>query len=136
MGAVVDLHLHTTVSDGRLTPTELIQLVARQGLKVVSVSDHDITDGLAEAYQALKEFPDMRLIPGLELSTDIPGDEIHMLGYFIQYEDDEFQGILSRFREGRLERGQAMVLKLAEYGLHIEWERVREISGVIFSRGA
>jgi len=106
MGTVVDLHLHTTVSDGRLTPTEVIQLVARQGLKVVSVSDHDNTDGLAEAYQAIKEFPDMRLIPGLELSTDIPGDEIHMLGYFIQYEDDEFQGILSRFREGRLERGQ------------------------------
>ena len=129
MGVVVDLHLHTTVSDGRLTPTELIQLVARQGLKVVSVSDHDITDGLVEAYQAIKEFPDMRLIPGLELSTDIPGDEIHMLGYFFQYEDDEFQGILSRFREGRLERGQAMVLKLAEYGLHIEWERVKEIAG-------
>ena len=129
MGTVVDLHLHTTVSDGRLTPTEVIQLVARQGLKVVSVSDHDITDGLAEAYQAIKEFPDMRLIPGLELSTDIPGDEIHMLGYFIQYEDDEFQDILSRFREGRLERGQAMVQKLAEYGLHIEWERVREIAG-------
>ena len=129
MGAIVDLHLHTTVSDGRLTPTELIQLVARQGLKVVSVSDHDNTGGLAEAYQAVKEFPDMRLIPGLELSTDIPGDEIHMLGYFIQYEDDEFQNVLTRFREGRLERGQAMVEKLAEYGLHIEWERVREIAG-------
>jgi len=129
MGAVVDLHLHTTASDGRLTPTELINLVARQGLKVVSVSDHDNTDGLAEAYQAAREFPDLRLIPGLELSTDIPGDEIHMLGYFIRYEDDQFQGVLRRFREGRLERGKAMVEKLAEYGLHIEWERVREIAG-------
>jgi len=129
MGAIVDLHLHTTVSDGRLTPTELIQLVARQGLKVVSVSDHDTTDGLAEAYRAIEEFPDMRLIPGLELSTDIPGDEIHMLGYFVQYEDKEFQSVLGRFREGRLERGQAMVDKLAEYGLHVDWERVKEIAG-------
>ena len=129
MGAVVDLHLHTTVSDGRLTPTELIKLVAGKGLKVISISDHDITDGLAEAYQAAKEFPDMRIIPGIELSTDIPGDEIHMLGYFISYEDDAFQTILSRFREGRLERGLAMVEKLAEHGLHVEWERVKEIAG-------
>jgi hypothetical protein len=112
-----------------LTPTELIRLVARQGLKVVSVSDHDTTDGLAEAFRAIKEFPDMRLIPGLELSTDIPSDEIHMLGYFVGYEDAEFQLVLSRFREGRLERGQAMVEKLAEYGMYVEWERVKEISG-------
>ena len=129
MGALVDLHLHTTVSDGRLTPTELIRYVARQGLKIISVSDHDTTDGLAEAYQAAEEFPDLRIIPGIELSTDIPGDEIHMLGYFIQYDDEAFQGILSQFREGRLDRGRAMVEKLAEYGLHIEWERVQEIAG-------
>ena len=129
MGAIVDLHLHTTVSDGRLTPTELIKLVAGKGLKVVSVSDHDITDGLAEAYQAAEEFPDLRIIPGIELSTDIPGDEIHMLGYFIGYEDEAFQTILVRFREGRLERGRAMVEKLAEHGLQIEWERVKEIAG-------
>ncbi len=93
MPADVDLHLHTLASDGRLTPTELIQLVAEKGLKVVSVSDHDSTEGLAEAYQAAAEFPDLRIIPGIELSTDIPGDEIHMLGYFMSYEDDEFQGI-------------------------------------------
>ncbi|MCH8898852.1 MAG: PHP domain-containing protein, partial [Chloroflexi bacterium] len=104
MPADVDLHLHTLASDGRLTPTELIQLVAEKGLKVVAVSDHDSTEGLAEAYQAAEEFPGLRIIPGIELSTDIPGDEIHMLGYFIRYEDEEFQGILRQFREGRLER--------------------------------
>src|ERR671918_2494280 len=98
MGALVDLHLHTTVSDGRLTPSELITFVASKGLKIVSVSDHDTTDGLAEAYQAAQQYPDLRIIPGIELSTDIPGDEIHMLGYFIQYDDEAFQSILRRFR--------------------------------------
>jgi len=129
MTALVDLHLHTTASDGRLSPTELVRLVASQGLKQVAISDHDTTEGLEEAYRAAADFPDLRIIPGVELSTDIPGDEIHMLGYFFQYQDEEFQHILRGFREGRLERGRLMVEKLAELGIHIEWERVKEISG-------
>ena len=129
MGAVVDLHLHTLASDGRLSPTELVQLAAGQGLKVISISDHDTTEGLAEAYQAAQEFPDLRIIPGIELSTDIPGDEIHMLGYFMDYEDEEFQGILLQFRAGRLERGRLMVEKLATLGVYVEWEKVLEIAG-------
>ena len=129
MPAEVDLHLHTLASDGRLSPSELIQLVAEKGLKVISVSDHDSTEGLAEAYQAAKDFPALRIIPGIELSTDIPGDEIHMLGYFMRYEDEEFQGILRQFREGRLERGRLMVEKLATFGIFVEWERVLTIAG-------
>ena len=129
MNAQVDLHLHTTASDGRLSPTELIQMVGGNGLKQVSISDHDSTEGLAEAYEAAREFPDMRIIPGIELSTDVPGDEVHMLGYFIQYEDEEFQRVLQGFRRGRIERGRAMVDKLDELGMHISWERVQEIAG-------
>ena len=129
MGAIVDLHLHTTASDGRLAPAELVRLVANQGLKIVSISDHDTTEGLAEAYEAAREFPDLRIIPGIELSTDIPGDEIHMLGYFVQYSDPLFQETLRRFREGRLERGRLMVEKLATLGVYVEWGRVREIAG-------
>ena len=96
MATEVDLHLHTTASDGRLSPTELVRLVAGQGLKQVSISDHDTTEGLAEALQEAKNHDGLRIIPGIELSADIPGDEIHMLGYFIQYEDEEFQEILRR----------------------------------------
>jgi predicted metal-dependent phosphoesterase TrpH len=129
MGAVVDLHLHTTASDGRLSPTQLVQLVAQQGLKVVSISDHDTTEGLAEAYQAAQEFPNLRIIPGIELSTDIPGDEVHILGYFIQHHDAQLQETLRHFRQGRLERGRLMVEKLANFGIHLEWDRVREIAG-------
>jgi predicted metal-dependent phosphoesterase TrpH len=129
MTTQIDLHLHTTASDGRLSPTELVRLAAGQGLKQISISDHDTTEGLDEVYRAAQEFPDLRIIPGIELSTDVPGDEVHMLGYFIQYEDEEFQTVLRGFRSGRLERGQAMVDKLDELGLHISWERVKEIAG-------
>ena len=129
MAARVDLHLHTTCSDGRLAPSELIRLAYGQGLEVVSVTDHDSTEGLAEAYEAAREFPQMRIIPGIELSTDIPGNEIHMLGYFIKYDDPQFQDILLRFRRGRVERARLMVEKLDAQGLHLDWDRVQEIAG-------
>ena len=129
MSAMVDLHLHTTASDGRLSPTELIHLLASQGLKQVAISDHDTTEGLAEAFAAAEEFPDIRIIPAIELSTDIPGDEVHMLGYFLRHEDEELQKILREFRMGRLERGRMMVDKLATLGINIEWKRVQEIAG-------
>jgi len=129
MSALVDLHLHTTASDGRLSPTELVHLLASQGLKQVAISDHDTTEGLAEAFAAAEEFPDMRIIPAIELSTDIPGDEVHMLGYFLRHEDEELQKILREFRMGRLERGRIMVEKLATLGINIEWARVQEIAG-------
>ena len=129
MNALVDLHLHTTASDGRLSPTGLVQLAASQGLEQIAISDHDTTEGLAEAFEAAREFPGLRIIPAIEISTDIPGDEVHMLGYFLKHEDPELQALLGRFRDGRLERGKAMVDKLATLGIHIEWERVKAIAG-------
>ena len=129
MAISVDLHLHTTASDGRLTPTELVELTASKGLRTISVSDHDTTAGLEEAQRAVDRIPEMRLIPGIELSCDVPGGEVHMLGYFMDIEDAGFQEMLAGFREGRLARGEGMVAKLAEFGMHIEWERVLEIAG-------
>ena len=129
MSITVDLHLHTTASDGRLTPTELVELTASKGLRTISVSDHDTTAGLVEAQQAVSRVPGMRLIPGIELSCDVPGGEVHMLGYFMDVEDTGFQEMLARFREGRLARGEGMVRKLVEFGMEIEWERVLEIAG-------
>ena len=129
MPITVDLHLHTTASDGRLSPTGLVQLAASSGLQTISVSDHDSTAGLAEAQLAVDHIPGMRLIPGIELSCDVPGGEVHMLGYFMDIEDPGFQEVLFGFRQGRLARGEGMVHKLAEFGMHIEWERVLEIAG-------
>jgi len=129
LAAKIDLHLHTLASDGRLTPTELIQLVAKQGLETISITDHDSTEGLAEAYEAAKGFPNLRIIPGIEMSADIPGDEVHVLGYFLEYEDPDFQAKLLEFRRGRIERAQMMVEKLDALGVHITWERVQHFAG-------
>ena len=129
MPATIDLHLHTLASDGRLSPTELIQLVAKQGLETISITDHDSTEGLAEAYGAAKEFPYMRIIPGIEMSADIPGDEVHVLGYFLDYHDVEFQGMLTELRRGRVGRAQVMVEKLIALGKPVEWERVLHFAG-------
>ena len=129
MPATIDLHLHTLASDGRLSPTELIQLVANQGLETISITDHDSTEGLAEAYEAAKEFPYMRIIPGIEMSADIPGDEVHVLGYFLDYHDVEFQETLTELRRGRVGRAQVMVEKLVALGKPVEWERVLHFAG-------
>ena len=120
MSATIDLHLHTLASDGRLTPTELVQMVAKNGLKTISITDHDSTEGLAEAYEAVKEFPDLRIIPGIEMSADIPGDEVHVLGYFLDYHNEEFQATLSEFRRGRVDRAKVMVEKLQDLGKPVD----------------
>ena len=129
MSAMADLHLHTLASDGRLTPTELVRLAAARGLRTIAVTDHDTTDGLAEAFDAAKEFPGLRVIPGIELSADIPGDEVHVLGYFIDPGDRELQAELRRFRAGRVDRARTMVEKLAQLGVFLEWERVQHFAG-------
>ena len=129
MPATIDLHLHTLASDGRLSPTKLIQLVAKQGLETISITDHDSTEGLAEAYEAAKEFPYMRIIPGIEMSADIPGDEVHVLGYFLDYHDVEFQETLTELRRGRVGRAQVIVEKLVALGKPVEWERVLHFAG-------
>lgn len=125
----VDLHLHTRASDGTLTPTELVELCAGRGLKTIAISDHDSTEGLSEAFAAAEAIPHLRVIPAIELSTDVPGSEIHMLGYFIDTSDRDFQETLTRFREGRFDRGHAMVEKLNSLGYAIEWSRVQQIAG-------
>ena len=127
--AEVDLHLHTTFSDGTLTPTEMVELCVQRGLKVICISDHDTTDGLAETFEAASRYPGLTVIPGMELSTDVPDGEVHVLGYFLDVEDAALQRVLRRFRQGREGRAEKMVGKLNQLGLDISWDRVREIAG-------
>lgn len=126
--AEVDLHLHTTESDGRLTPAQLVTLVVQRGLKVIAITDHDTTDGLDAAWKAAAAYPQLNVIAGLELSTDIPGNEIHILGYYLDHTDGGLQFMLQQFREFRVERARKMVEKLAEMGMPLEWERVQAIA--------
>lgn len=124
-----DFHTHSTASDGRLTPTELVDLVAKQGVTYHALTDHDSTEGIEEARAAAAKYPGYVLIPGVEFGTDIEGAEVHMLGLFLDPADGELQEALAGLRDGRLGRGMAIVRKLRELGVEIEWERVQEIAG-------
>jgi len=129
MTSRADFHTHSTASDGRLTPTALVRLAASRGLTILSVTDHDSTEGVAEALAAAAEIPGFTLVPGIEMSTDIPGDEIHVLGYFLDYEDPAFQATLTKLRTARRDRGRMMVEKLHAMGIDIPWERVEQLAG-------
>jgi predicted metal-dependent phosphoesterase TrpH len=124
----VDLHLHTTFSDGTLTPSKLVDLCAEKGLKTISVTDHDSTEGIEEALNAAEKHEDFSIIPGIELSADQPGIEVHVLGYYLDYKTSEFQQILSDFRDGRKTRAQGIVQKLNDLGIKISWDQVLDIA--------
>jgi predicted metal-dependent phosphoesterase TrpH len=124
-----DLHIHSTASDGKLTPADIVRQAAERGLTFIALADHDTVDGIAPAQAAAQVFPQLKVIPGVEISTDIPQGEIHVLGYFIDYTDHELGATLDRFRNSRLKRAQGMVAKLDDLGIHIDWQRVQQIAG-------
>lgn len=125
----VDLHIHSTASDGRHSPQEIVRRAAGLGLEVVALADHDSVDGIAPALEEARKLNRLQFIPAVEVSTDVPSGEVHILGYFIDYTSEELAAALERFRYSREGRAQGMVAKLAELGIQISWERVREIAG-------
>jgi predicted metal-dependent phosphoesterase TrpH len=124
----LDLHLHSTVSDGRLSPEALVRFAGESGVTTMALSDHDATDGVDIAQRVGQELG-IRVIPALELSTDLPGASIHILGLFVDHEDPVFQATLKEFRSARLERAEQMVNALTRLGAPISLERVFEIAG-------
>ena len=124
-----DFHTHSTISDGRLTPTELVDLAYKNGVRIHALTDHDTVDGLPEAFAAAEKYPDLTLVPGIEMSTDVPGNEVHILGHFIDWHDADFLQTLTRLQESRLGRAEKMVARLSELGKPVSWERVLEIAG-------
>ncbi len=130
----VDLHLHTTASDGKLSPTELVEQIATTGLRTVAICDHDTIDGLDEAYEAVAKYPDLDLIAGVELSTTLGESEVHMVGLFIDHKDPHLLDTLTEFRGRREKAIWRSVKKLNELGLMIKFERVREIAGGAIGR--
>ena len=125
----VDLHLHSTASDGRFSPAELVRKAVGEGLAVIALTDHDTVEGVAPALEAARAFPQLRLIPGVEISTYISEGEVHILGYFIDFVDPALQSALEQMRNSRWERARKMVARLNELGCPIDWERVQEIAG-------
>jgi len=124
----IDLHTHTTASDGALSPTELVRQAAAVGIGTLGITDHDTTAGLAEA-QAEAHTLGVRIVPGVEFGADYQGNEVHMLGYFFDPANPTLAGTLAELREGRSGRGKRMLEKLRPLGVSVPWERVIEIAG-------
>jgi predicted metal-dependent phosphoesterase TrpH len=124
MPGPVDLHSHTTASDGSLTPPELVREAARRGLRVLGITDHDSTDGLAAALEEAARHPPLLIVPGIEINCDVEGAEIHILGYYVDYEAPWFQEFCRTQRDERRARVHRMVARLAEAGLPIDPDEV------------
>jgi predicted metal-dependent phosphoesterase TrpH len=124
----VDLHVHTTASDGRLTPGETVALALARGVKVLALTDHDSTEGI-DAARAAAEGSGLEIITGVEINTDTPQGEAHVLGYLFDHRDPALQARLADRRRARFERGAGIVRKLNALGFDISWERVQEIAG-------
>ena len=129
MNGRVDLHSHTTASDGTLSPRELVLAAVRQGVTVLAVTDHDSTDGLAEAMEEAAKHPPLTIVPGLEINCDVEGAEIHVLGYFVTYAADWFQDFLREQRAERVARVHRIAERLGELGMPIEPAEVFALVG-------
>ncbi len=127
----IDLHVHSTASDGTLSPAEVVHAAVREDLDVVALTDHDTLAGWEEAFAACP--PGLTVVPGLELScvhapTGQPPISVHLLGYLL---DPRHQGLaaeLSRLRAERSRRGERIVEKMVAAGIPISWDRVRELA--------
>jgi hypothetical protein len=120
----VDLHTHTTASDGTLTPRELVRKAVEHGVQVLAITDHDSTDALAEALDEAAQHPPLTIVPGLEINCDVEGAEIHVLGYFVEHQARWFQEFLREQRAERVARIHRIAERLTELGLPIDPDEV------------
>jgi predicted metal-dependent phosphoesterase TrpH len=125
---VIDLHAHTTASDGDRTPTQLVQRAADMGLAAIAVTDHDTTDGVAEALEAGKRLG-IEVVPGIELSAEFEKGQCHILGYFLDPNDPALLARLRNVLENRDRRNGKIVGKLQELGFDITLEEVSAVAG-------
>lgn len=124
-----DLHIHTSASDGLLSPVEVISQARDIGLPGLAITDHDTVDGLEEARCFMEEnSPALDFIPGIEMNTELAEKEIHILGYFIDYHNRLLLKRLQEIKEARLERARKMIMRLANMGFNIDMEQVERIA--------
>jgi predicted metal-dependent phosphoesterase TrpH len=126
-GRRIDLHAHTTFSDGLLTPEELVRHALERRLSALAITDHDSVEALARARAILD--PTLELIPGIEVSTTLDGLDLHVLGYYVDAQDVALLARLERFREERRERALAIVARLKTLGVPVDGAQVLASAG-------
>lgn len=119
----IDLHVHTTASDGTYSPTEVVKLAREIGLKAIAITDHDTTKGLKEAYFAGKE-KGVEVIPGCELSVEYPMGQMHIVGLWLPLEPKHVAYELEYLRKKRHDRNKQIIEKLIDAGVDISYEDV------------
>lgn len=128
----VDLHVHSTCSDGTQTPAELVTLASSLGLSAFALTDHDTTAGIAEALQTSASLPEEKrpeVIPGIEFSTEYLGSDIHIVGLDMQFQAPEFQSTIASFRDDRLIRNKKMIARMAADHIDISYEAMVKAYG-------
>lgn len=131
---MIDLHVHSYKSDGSLTPSELISLALEKGLSAIALTDHDTTDGLREFDESAKSKP-IEAIPGIELSTEYEGKDVHIVGLFIDENQPDFQKHLKNFVASRDMRNEKMCANLRHAGLDISYDALKkEYPGSVITR--
>lgn len=124
---MIDLHLHTTASDGRATPGELVDLAAATGLRTMAVTDHDTTASITDV-KALAGERGIEVVTGIEVTGVEDGRDVHVLGYFIDPQDRQLTAFLVRQRTARVERVSAIGERLTELGLPIDLSGLLELA--------
>jgi predicted metal-dependent phosphoesterase TrpH len=123
----VDLHMHSTASDGVYTPTEVVQIALTNQMDIIALTDHDNVNGLAEARQAAAG--KLQVLPGVELSTEEDQKDRHLLGYLFDPDNEPFLTMLVELRDARVSRADRIVQKLAALGVNVSLERVYALAG-------
>lgn len=131
---MIDLHIHSTCSDGSVSPEELVQAGEAAGLYAMALTDHDTVEGVerflgACARSCTKTGERIRGISGVEISADVDRGSLHMLGYFVDPKDGALQEALRRIREGRQLRNRTILERLQNAGIGITWEEVKGFAG-------
>jgi hypothetical protein len=124
----LDLHLHTTHSDGSLTPAEVLRLAHKAQVNALAITDHDIVSGIPEAMGVGAELG-IEVIPGVEISSRLGDSELHILGYCLHWEDPELNRRLAALRGSRHSRNPQIIERLRSLGLDVTYEEVRALAG-------
>ena len=124
---LVDLHVHTTFSDGDMTPEEMVEAAKNLGLAGIGIADHDEIDGAAVAVEAAGS-SGFQVVPAVEMSTSDGKTDVHVLGYLIDLKNEKLRDFLQVFRDARLKRGLQMVERLRAMGMNVDPDQVLEIA--------
>lgn len=131
---IFDLHIHTTGSDGLLTPKEVIDAASNKSIHGVAITDHDTVSGIKPAINYSKIKNVIQVIPGIEFSSIFSGEEVHILGYFIDYESKRLLEIIEELKNNRIIRALKIIEKLNKLGIELNLEEVNILSKTIIGR--